>query len=131
MKIRNAGVLLLLAAAATGCAFLEALIPGSAAVVNDPAVQEAAGGVVQNLLVGNYIGAASAFGELLFTSMGVYKATMMRRDSLRAKRGEATGAEPAAAVLAPAPAITPEMAAMLVALTQAQDAPPVDVTPGV
>ena len=93
MKWRNAAVLLLLAGLGTGCAFLETMV----GVAADPDVQERAAGVVANVIAGNYIGAAAGLGELFAFAAVAYKAVNMRRDKLREKRGEPTGAEKPAA----------------------------------
>ena len=114
-----------LAAACAGCATVAEWFGVASEVVADPAVQEHAGGVVANVITGNWWGAATSLGELLFAGGAVYKGVMMRREGLRKKRGEPTAKDSVA--------ITPEMAAVLAKLVQEipDSAPPADAPPGV
>ena len=89
-------VLFLLIAACAGCAGFAEFFGIAGEVIADPEVQEHAGGVVANVLAGNWWGAATSLGELVFAGGAVYKGVMMRRESLRAGRGEATIRKPAA-----------------------------------
>ena len=93
-RIVNWLILLSLIAACAGCATVAEWFGVAGDIVTDPKVQEHAGGVVANVIAGNWFGAATSLGELVFAGGAIYKSVMMRREGLRAKRGEATAKEP-------------------------------------
>jgi len=88
----NVCVVLLCLATLASCALLEGMFGTAAAavVINDPAVQEFAGGVIENVIRGNWIGALYNLGELAIAGTVAVKATNIMRDRRRKKLGEPT-----------------------------------------
>jgi len=87
-------VLFLLIAACVGCAGLAEFFGDAGKVIADPEVQEHVGGVVSNVISGNWIRALANLGELLAVGGATWKVTNMSRDKKRAARGEPTGLPP-------------------------------------
>jgi len=86
----NVCIILLCVATLASCAALQGFFGVASDVVSDPAVQEAAGGVVENVIRGNWLGAVYNLGELAVAGAAAVKATNVVRDRRRKKLGEPT-----------------------------------------
>jgi hypothetical protein len=88
-KLKLAFLFLLLAAMLCGCEWLKATQEVAATAEGRAAVS----GLVSNVISGNWLGAVYNLVEFLGLGYGVHKATMIRRDGLRKKRGEEVAVE--------------------------------------
>jgi len=96
----NVGIVVLCCATLAGCAAMEGMF---STVANDPEAQRAAGSAVENILSGNWVGAAYHLGELLIAGVSAVKASNVIRDRRRKQRGEQVDTGVAAAPPAAAP----------------------------
>ena len=83
MRATNFAVLAGFAALACGCSLLQSMAEPFSQTVADPEVQAAAGGVIRNVITGNWLGAAASLGELIAVAGGTWKAVNMSRDRRR------------------------------------------------
>ena len=83
--MKNYLILFLFCLVAVSCEFLRSFGGAVVETASDPAVKDAAGGVINNVITGNWLGALASLGELVAVGGATWKATNMSRDARRKK----------------------------------------------